>query len=68
MSSASTSTTSVELLLAAVGIRATHSAAASRSRRPAVTAVTTRRRFSSSASRSMIGIAHSSPSRSGRIS
>ena len=68
MSLASTSTTSDEFAAETPTIFATHSAASSRSRRPAITAIATRRRFSRRARRNMIGIAHSSPSRSGWIS
>ena len=63
--SASTSTTSPGSVADTSSIRSTQYAARSRSRRAVITCTATRRRFSSSASRSMIGIAHSSPSVSG---
>ena len=64
--SASTSTTRAGVLADTSSIRSTQYSARSRSRRAVITWNATRRRFSSSASRSMIGMAHSSPSRSGR--
>ena len=63
--SARTSTTFAGSVADTSNICSTQYAARSRSRRAAMTCTATRRRFSSSARRSMIGIAHNSPSLSG---
>ena len=65
--SAMINTTLFGSLSAASMRRSAHSCARSRSVRSAITRALTRRRFSIKASRSMIGIAHSSPSFSGVI-